>query len=643
MAVNWAELSSLLACAVPGADVNMLYDETKPESTKAIELRPRLRMFDALPALPPKWTVIIFLTQTDRVCVAIFKLDREILLQSEFDPSQTMDIVEFVKSNPILYSNWSVCQSFRNKVKLESSRLKDPCGKTIKPSGRCELLISGDETKDPSSECKFCSVKGVLDGNEEQAKVEIKEEIEVCPEVDAYPDFGELESISFEEPRAEEPQSLINRWGKHKPPLTYHALIALVLQDLPDHHGTLKDIYRKIEDNFPFYSDFENKNKWQKNIQHLLSVRHEFMRAAGSKWTFAPGVDKDALVKVKQSEDLFLQMHHKTQPTPKPKQLQPLSQDPLKSLGNPQPSEKHSSGPSLSERQKSREFDFRIKENPEKSLTGFICKFCDESFLSNKMLMSHMLSEHKDKRGFKLLSFYMDKVSLDGNEGQIMHCNRCNKVFFKVGHWVKHMQMHKGLAGIFVPDLQEYKGIYKEFSNAQSLSSYHHKHKHKLGRFICHLCGAEMVPSARHYHLRNVHKLGKEHRCEVCGYLTHDKHLLQKHMKVHNAERPFVCPHCGKTFRHKESLDICVRRCTGLGVFECSSCSKTFTCKQRLIYHERMHKGIRPHACPICHLKYTRRTNMTDHVKRVHKRNVVEILAEIKSKEDNNITGHITS
>ena len=464
----------------------MLHDEARPDTTKAIELRPRPRMFDALPALPPKWTVIMFVTQTGRLSVAIFKLDREILEQSEFEPSQVMDVVEFVKSHPFLNTKWSVCKGFRNKVMLESSGPEDTCGKTMKLSGRCEMLISGE----PSSQCNFCSVKGVLDGNEDEVKVEIKEEDEVSPEVAAFSDVDYLDDMEYSE-----------------------------------------------------------------------NARRPKKRRKGHK---------------------------------------------------------------------SKVVDVCIKEDPEKYLSGCVCKFCDKSFECNKMLISHTISEHRDKPGLKFLTFYMDKLSLDSGNGQVMQCQPCDKVFVTVGPWVKHMQRHKGVAGVFIPDLQEYKGVYKEYTNAQG-RSYHHKvGKHKLGRFICHLCGAEMVPSARHYHLRNVHKLGEEHRCEVCGYLTHDKNNLQKHMNVHNVDRPFVCPHCGRTFRHKESLNICLRRCTGQGLFECSVCSRQFTQKERLKHHELLHKGIRPHECPICHLTYTRRSNMVDHVKRVHKKRLADVVAEMQ-------------
>ena len=177
----------------------------------------------------------------------------------------------------------------------------------------------------------------------------------------------------------------------------------------------------------------------------------------------------------------------------------------------------------------------------------------------------------------------------------------------------------------------------RDYRRMRSRAS-HQKHKHKIGKFICHLCGAVMVRSARYYHLKNVHKIGaEEHKCDLCGKITLSKYHHKEHLRTHSDEKPYVCPHCGRTFKNKVSLETCARRCTGLGVFECSTCSRTFTAKDRLRHHEMLHQGIRPHACPICNLTYTRKSNMTGHVKRVHKRNLVDILAEIKTKKEEKI------
>ena len=56
----------------------------------------------------------------------------------------------------------------------------------------------------------------------------------------------------------------------------------------------------------------------------------------------------------------------------------------------------------------------------------------------------------------------------------------------------------------------------------------------------------------------------------------------------------------------------------------------TFCDKQRMKQHELWHEGIRLHACPICKVAYMRKGNMRDHVKRVHKKTLADVLGEIE-------------
>eukprot|EP01136_Pigoraptor_vietnamica_P006105 Opistho-1_new@38620 len=46
-----------------------------------------------------------------------------------------------------------------------------------------------------------------------------------------------------------------------KPPYSYAALIALAIQSSPEHRLTLNEIYRWIEDHYPFYQEHESSWK----------------------------------------------------------------------------------------------------------------------------------------------------------------------------------------------------------------------------------------------------------------------------------------------------------------------------------------------------------------------------------------------
>ena len=157
MSASWPELSELLLRAVPDASVNMLHDEADSATSLALELRPKARTFDALPALPAKWTVIVFEVRSGMLSVAVVKMDRPVLDQREFDSSQMMELAEYVKSHPFLNSKWYVCYGIRNGGALQEQNSIDHLGgKSIMRSTKCELLVAGKENH-PGNECKSCA------------------------------------------------------------------------------------------------------------------------------------------------------------------------------------------------------------------------------------------------------------------------------------------------------------------------------------------------------------------------------------------------------------------------------------------------------------------------------------------------------
>ncbi|XP_056636971.1 histone-lysine N-methyltransferase PRDM9-like [Diorhabda sublineata] len=213
------------------------------------------------------------------------------------------------------------------------------------------------------------------------------------------------------------------------------------------------------------------------------------------------------------------------------------------------------------------------------------CTYCDYMSKSKSYLKRHVLSKHEKE-----------------NMNEIFYCNICRyKGYFK-NNLKNHSKIHEASRFLCV----ECKIVYRTKLGLDNHFVTKHPNKVKILTrkiFQCEYCAFKtVIKSSLEYHkcIKKLEKqmdIKKENLCTKCNYSTNRKGDLNKHLRIHNNEKPFKCQLCQTFYMRKRDMDAHILN----------------KHKNNLILMQSITYKI--HKCQICFYQTVNKTNLKCHLK----------------------------
>ncbi|GAB0098306.1 Zinc finger C2H2 superfamily [Sergentomyia squamirostris] len=210
----------------------------------------------------------------------------------------------------------------------------------------------------------------------------------------------------------------------------------------------------------------------------------------------------------------------------------------------------------------------------------------------------------------------------DGNESkgrskEVFKCKICGKIFTSKHNARDHIE------GVHMKRMKYECDICRaKFCLSSTL--YRHKEIHTDEEFNCDICDRTFKTRTymkthrkSHFSTNDIIRqpVPPVPECHICGQKTKNISMLNKHLKIHNEDRPYKCDICGKGFTRGESLKDHHRSHTGERPFPCRICLKAFRYRTHLSRHILIHTGEKRHVCSVCHKAYSQSYGLTIHMR----------------------------
>ncbi|XP_045172803.2 zinc finger protein 729-like [Mercenaria mercenaria] len=284
-------------------------------------------------------------------------------------------------------------------------------------------------------------------------------------------------------------------------------------------------------------------------------------------------------------------------------------------------------------------------------INSLACEMCGETFMNDKDLKEHTITEHCDVSRFRCIC----GVEFRWRAGLDNHKAKCSDVLAQK----KKLQEVDGLSNMMIVNVES-------LSNKKQISPLLSKSEEDMNkstnvdfdenssdsieitnvesgeRFVCDITGddddnnSQVSPAA-----------AVMHTCQFCDYKTQKSSHMKRHELTHTGKK-YKCHDCPKSFNELTKLrthqnskhqgqarykcDKCSRTFSSKGgimyhqqtkhnnsyKYRCETCDKGFNTIQHYLGHKNTHTGIRPYVCEKCNVGFSYPSVLTSH-KRVCK------------------------